>query len=187
MTQALVLRGPRVLLRSWRTADHAPFAALNGDAAVMEHFPAPLTPEQSTAMIDRMQAAIDERGWGLWALEVDGALAGFTGLSRPGFDAHFMPAVEIGWRLARPFWGRGYAREAARLALAFGFESLALDEIVSFTATDNLRSQAVMRRLGMQHESADDFDHPLLPAGHPLPRHVLYRLPRSHWRHSISS
>ena len=187
MTRTLVLRGPRVLLRSWRDADHAPFAALNADPAVMEHFPATQTAEQSDALIRRIQALIDERGWGSWAVEVDGQLAGFTGLTRPAFSAHFTPCVEIGWRLARPFWGHGYASEAARLALAFGFETLGLDEIVSFTATTNTRSQAVMQRLGMQHDPADDFDHPSLPAGHRLQRHVLYRLPRSRWLHSISS
>jgi len=187
MTAALVLQGPRVLLRSWRATDRAPFAALNADPQVMEHFPAPLTAAQSDAMIARAQALLDERGWGSWALEIGGQLAGFTGLTRPGFEAHFTPCVEIGWRLARPFWGHGYASEAARLALAHGFEQLGFDEIVSFTATTNLRSQAVMRRLGMRHDPADDFDHPSLPDGHRLRRHVLYRLQRSRWTHSISS
>ena len=187
MTAALVLQGPRVLLRSWRATDRAPFAALNADPQVMEHFPAPLTTAQSDAMIARAQALLDERGWGSWALEIGGQLAGFTGLTRPGFEAHFTPCVEIGWRLARPFWGHGYASEAARLALAHGFEQLGFDAIVSFTATTNLRSQAVMRRLGMRHDPADDFDHPSLPDGHRLRRHVLYRLQRSRWTHSISS
>jgi len=187
MTAALVLQGPRVLLRSWRATDRAPFAALNADPQVMEHFPAPLTAAQSDAMIARAQALLDERGWGSWALEIGGQLAGFTGLTRPGFEAHFTPCVEIGWRLARPFWGHGYASEAARLALAHGFEQLGFDAIVSFTATTNLRSQAVMRRLGMRHDPADDFDHPSLPDGHRLRRHVLYRLQRSRWTHSISS
>ena len=187
MTAALVLQGPRVLLRSWRATDRAPFAALNADPQVMEHFPAPLTAAQSDAMIARAQALLDERGWGSWALEIDGQLAGFTGLTRPGFEAHFTPCIEIGWRLARPFWGHGYASEAARLALAHGFEQLGFDAIVSFTATTNLRSQAVMRRLGMRHDPADDFDHPSLPDGHRLRRHVLYRLQRSRWTHSISS
>jgi RimJ/RimL family protein N-acetyltransferase len=176
-----------VTLRPWHAADRAPFAALNADPDVMEHFPAPLSAEQSDAVIVRAQALMDERGWGSWALEIDGALAGFTGLTRPGFEAHFTPCVEIGWRLARPYWGHGYASEAARLALAYGFETLGFDEIVSFTATTNVRSQAVMQRLGMQHDPADDFDHPALPAGHRLRRHVLYRLPRSRWPHSISS
>ena len=187
MTHALVLRGPRVLLRSWRDADRAPFAALNADPQVMEHFPAPLSAAQSDAMIARAQALIDERGWGSWALEIDGQLAGFTGLTRPGFEAHFTPCVEIGWRLAPPFWGHGYASEAANLALAHGFATVGLDEVVSFTATTNTRSQAVMRRIGMLHDPAEDFDYPSLPDGHRLRRHVLYRLPRSRWTHSISS
>ena len=181
------LRGARVLLRSWRSADRGPFAALNADPEVMEHFPAPLSAAQSDALIDRAQALIDERGWGSWALEIDGELAGFTGLTRPAFEAHFTPCVEIGWRLARRFWGRGYASEAARLALDHGFGQLQLDEIVSFTATPNRRSQAVMQRLRMERDPADDFDHPALPEGHRLRRHVLYRLPRSRWAHSISS
>ena len=117
MTAALVLQGPRVLLRSWRAADRAPFAALNADPQVMEHFPAPLTTAASDAMIARAQALLEERGWGSWALEIEGQLAGFTGLTRPGFEAHFTPCVEIGWRLARPFWGHGYASEAARLEI----------------------------------------------------------------------
>jgi ribosomal-protein-alanine N-acetyltransferase len=172
------LHGERVRLRGWQPADAAPFAALNADPAVMEHFPAPLSRAESDAMIDRMQALLLERGWGLWCLEVDGTCIGFTGLAVPTFEAHFTPCVEIGWRLARDAWGRGYATEAARLALRFGFETLALDEIVSFTATTNLRSQAVMQRLGMTRDAADDFEHPRVAEGHPLRPHVLYRLRR---------
>ena len=161
-------------------ADREPFAAMNADPEVMEHFPAPLTRDESDALVDRIEAGFDEQGWGLWALEEreSGAFLGFTGLNRPGFDAHFTPAVEIGWRLARPAWGRGYASEAARAAAAFAFETLALDELVSFTAVANVRSQRVMQRIGMTRDPADDFDHPALPAGHPLRRHVLYRLAR---------
>lgn len=174
----------RLLLRRWRDADRAPFAALNADPAVMEHFPSTLTAAESDAFADRVRARFDADEVGLWAVEVraTGEFVGFTGLARPWFDAHFTPAVEVGWRLARSAWGHGYATEAARAALADGFTRVGLAEIVSFTTTTNARSQAVMRRIGMTHEPADDFDHPGLPAGHPLRRHVLYRLDADRWR-----
>ncbi|MEI8411298.1 MULTISPECIES: GNAT family N-acetyltransferase [unclassified Kribbella] len=173
----------RLLMRQWRESDREPFAALNADPAVMEHFPATQTREQSDALIDRNIPAIDERGWGLWAVEVreTGRFIGFTGLSVPSFEAHFMPAVEIGWRLAKEAWGNGYASEAARAALAHGFGPAGLEEIVSFTATTNLPSQRVMQRIGMTHDEAGDFDHPRLEAGHRLQRHVFYRIDRAQW------
>jgi ribosomal-protein-alanine N-acetyltransferase len=171
----------RLLLRGWRDDDREPFAALNADPAVMEHFPAPMTRAESDAFVDRIVAQHDEHGWGLWAVEVraTGRFIGFTGLAVPRFEAHFTPAVEVGWRLARDAWGSGYASEAARAAVAFGFDELGLEQIVSFTAVGNLRSRAVMGRIGMTHDPADDFDHPALPEGHALRRHVLYRLARS--------
>jgi RimJ/RimL family protein N-acetyltransferase len=174
------LRTERLLLRRWREADREPFARLNADPEVMEHFPSPLTRAESDAMVDRLDAHLAEHGWGLWAVERldDGELLGFTGLATPRFDARFTPAVEVGWRLARHAWGRGYATEAARSVLAHAFDALGLDEVVSFTATSNARSIAVMERLGMAHDPADDFDHPSLPDGHPLRRHVLYRARR---------
>ena len=185
--QAVTLRGPRVTLRPWREGDRAMFATINADPEVMQHFPAPLTHVESDALLARAQKTLEKNGWGNWALEIEGQFAGFAGLSRPSFKAHFTPCIEIGWRLARKFWGGGYASEAARLALAHGFLALAFEEIVSFTATTNLRSQHLMRRIGMRHDAADDFDHPRLPPGHPLQRHVLYRLARSDWLYSISS
>lgn len=174
------LRTNRLVLRRWRDSDRDPFAAMNADPAVMQYFPAPLSPVESDTMIERIEAHFDMRGFGLWALELaeTGEFIGFTGLSTPRFAAHFMPAVEIGWRLARAAWGQGYASEAARRALTFGFEDGNLSEIVSFTAIGNLRSQAVMARIGMTRDPSDDFDHPLVPDG-PLRRHVLYRLQRS--------
>jgi ribosomal-protein-alanine N-acetyltransferase len=177
------LRTDRLILRRWRDSDRAPFAELNADPAVMEHFPARLSRAESDAMIDRVDARFDEYGYGLWALEIaaTGEFIGFTGLQMPGFDAPFMPLVEIGWRLARSAWGHGYASEAARRALAIGFDDFRLGQIVSFTATTNIRSQAVMVRLGMTHDPADDFDHPRQPVGSPLRRHVLYRLTRQQY------
>jgi len=177
------VRTQRLLLRGWRDADLAPFAALNADPAVMEHFPAPLSRDDSDAFVGRQADGWSANGFGLWAVErLDGGdFIGFTGLTRPRFDAPFMPAVEIGWRFARNAWGQGFATEAARAALAYGFETVGLDEIVSFTSPVNMRSWRVMERLEMTRDPADDFDHPKLPHGHPLRRHVLYRLRRSDW------
>lgn len=168
----------RLHLRRWRFFDRPPFAAMNADPEVMEHYPAPLSEDESDALVDRIRRHFDEHGYGLWALEVrgQGEFIGYTGLALQTFDAPFTPAVEVGWRLARSAWGKGYASEAARAAIADGFDRLGLDEIVSMTATTNVRSQRVMERLGMSRDEADDFDHPNVPVGHPLRRHVLYRL-----------
>lgn len=173
----------RLVLREWQDSDREPLASLNADPAVMEHFPEVLDRAASDAFADRIRANWASDGVGLWALEraADQAFLGFVGLAVPGFDAHFTPAVEIGWRLAHFAWGHGYATEAAEAALAFGFEARELQEIVSFTVPANRRSRAVMERLGMTHDSADDFDHPNLPPGDPLRRHVLYRLSRHDW------
>lgn len=173
----------RLHLRRWRFFDRVPFAAMNADPEVMEFFPSTLSEAESDALVDRIRAQFDEHGFGLWALEVAGRgeFIGFTGLAIQTFDAPFNPSVEVGWRLARSAWGRGYAIEAARAAVADGFERLGLDEIVSMTAVVNERSQAVMRRLGMTRDPADDFDHPKVPDGSPLRRHVLYRLRRDDW------
>jgi RimJ/RimL family protein N-acetyltransferase len=179
----LELSTERLRLRGWRAQDRKPFAALNADPVVMEHFPSTLSRAESDGLVDRIEAAFEEQGWGWWAVEVPGVadFIGFVGLSRPGFQAHFTPAVEVGWRLARLHWGRGYATEAARAAVAAGFGELGLDEIVSFTVPANRRSRAVMERLGMTRDPADDFEHPRIPVGHQLRPHVLYRLHRSTW------
>jgi RimJ/RimL family protein N-acetyltransferase len=160
------------VLRQWRDEDRASFAALNADAEVMRYFPSTLTRAESDAFADQIATLIDERGWGLWAVEVPGvaAFVGFVGLNVPSF----MPeVVEVGWRLAKEHWGNGYATEAGREALRIGFEELGLDEIVSFTSVPNVPSQRVMQRLGMTHDPARDFDHPSVPEG-PLRRHVFY-------------
>lgn len=169
------------MLRQWREADLEPFAALNADPEVMRYFPSPLTRGESDALAERERTMIAERGWGLWAVEVidRAAFVGFVGLAQPHFQAHFTPAVEVGWRLARDDWGRGYATEAARAAISFGFDELGLDEIVSFTSVVNVRSREVMKRLGMTRDANDDFDHPNVAAGSPLRPHVLHRLRRT--------
>ena len=182
------LRGDRVLLRGWREDDLEPFAALNADPRVMEHFPRLMTREQSDSfVVDRIVPQFSARGFGLWAVEVPqvAAFIGFVGLQEPAFEAWFTPCVEVGWRLAVPFWGFGYATEAARVSLAFGFDRVGLDEIVAFTVPANRRSISVMERLGMSQDG--EFDHPRLPAGDPLRRHVLYRLSSRRWRSGPAS
>ncbi|HWK17865.1 MAG TPA: GNAT family N-acetyltransferase [Solirubrobacteraceae bacterium] len=173
----------RLLLRRWRDGDREPFAALNADPEVMERFPALLSREQSDVLVDRIEGEFEQRGYGLWAVEVreTGRFIGFTGLLADTFPAPFTPAVEVGWRLARAAWGRGYATEAAEAALAVGFREAGLEEIVSITTPGNVRSRAVMERLGMTRDPDGNFEHPRIPAGHRLRRHVLYRLPRSAW------
>jgi RimJ/RimL family protein N-acetyltransferase len=174
-----VLRGERLLLRGWQEEDLEPFAALNRDPRVMEHYPAVLTRAESDGFVwDRVLPMFAERGYGPWAVEVPGLapFIGYVGLLAPTFEARFTPCVEIGWRLAFPAWGHGYATEAARLAIAHGFTEGGLDEIVSFTAPANRRSVAVMQRLGMRSDGG--FEHPRLPPGHRLRWHVLYRLSR---------
>ncbi|MBX3659460.1 MAG: GNAT family N-acetyltransferase [Ramlibacter sp.] len=182
-----LLTSARVRLRPWADADRAPFAALNADPEVMAHFPARLSRAQCDEMVDRISHFIEENGWGFWAadrLAADGTppqFMGFVGLNRPMADLPFKPCVEIGWRLARPFWGQGLASEAAQLALRVGFDSLGLDEIVAFTAVGNQRSRAVMHRLGLQESPGERFEHPSVPVGHPVRPHCLYRLPRRQW------
>ena len=170
------LRTERLFLRQWRASDLAPFAALNADPEVMRFLPAPLPRAESDRLACRAEAELAAQGWGLWAVEVvDGEpFVGFVGLSTVQFRAHFTPAVEVGWRLARAHWDHGYATEAAFAAVAQAFLVLGLPEVVSFTSGLNVRSRRVMERLQMTHDPTDDFDHPLLGPG-PLRRHVLYR------------
>ena len=173
----------RLFLRAFSTADRPAFASMNADAEVMQYMSRRLDRTQSDSFVDRIQAHWEADGFGIWALERldDGTFIGFAGLSEPAFRAPFGPAIEVGWRLARAAWGHGFATEAGAAALRFGFEVLDRDEIVSFTAAGNLRSRRVMERLGMTHDTADDFDYPLVAPEHPVRRQVLYRLPRSRW------
>ena len=173
-----VLHTARLILRPWADADRAPFAALNADPVSMQHFPSTLTREESDALIDRMIARRAETGLCFMAAAraADGAFIGMVGLNPVAFEAPFTPATEIGWRILREHEGQGYVTEAARAWLAHGFETLGLSRIVAFTVPANTRSRAVMERLGMTRVEDGDFDHPNLPAGHPLRRHVLYVL-----------
>ena len=174
---------PRLKLRLWRDNDRAPYAALNRDPRVMEHFPAPIPRERSDASIDAFIAGFAERGWSNWAVERrdTGEFIGFTGLSIPKQTFAFSPCVEIGWRLAHAHWGHGFASEAARAALEAGFERIGLAEIVSMTALTNLRSQAVMQRIGLV-DAQYHFEHPGVPEGHPTRPHCLYKLSAAAWR-----
>ncbi|MBA3723100.1 MAG: GNAT family N-acetyltransferase [Parachlamydiaceae bacterium] len=189
MKNETIIKTDRLILRPWKEQDLEVFAKLNADSRVMEYFPSTLNREESDQLANRMQAKIAERGWGCWAVSAPGIanFIGFIGLNsveKATFDAPFTPAVEVGWRLATDYWGRGFATEGALAALKYGFETLNLDEIVSFTATQNKRSMQVMERIGMHHDSKDDFDHPKLPDGHHLKRHVLYRLQKNEWKKS---
>ena len=184
MSDAPELTTARLRLRAWAERDLAPFAALNADPRVMEFFPAPLSAAESDALVGHVREHFARHGYGFWAVQAPGVadFIGFVGLAVPTFQARFTPCVEIAWRLAYDYWGRGYSSEAAVAVVDFAFASLGLDEIVSFTVPDNLRSRRVMGRLGMRRSPEDDFEHPALPEGHPLRAHVLYRLSRREWQ-----
>jgi ribosomal-protein-alanine N-acetyltransferase len=175
-----VLTTDRLVLRGWRAEDRAPFAELNADPEVMEHFPSTMTRAESDAFVDRIERHFADRGYGLWVVEAAGELQGFTGLQVPGWHGDWMdgreqPVLEVGWRLRRSAWGRGWATEAARECLRFAFEDLGRDEVVSFTVVGNRRSRAVMERLGMR--LLTHYDHPV--AGRePLPS-VCYVVDRA--------
>ena len=177
MTSSLILQTERILLRRWKPADRAPFSVINADPRVMEFMPDTLSRIESDRLADRVEAHFRKHRFGLYAAETRGhTFIGFIGLSVPSFEAHFTPCIEIGWRLSPDYWGRGLATEGARAVVRYAFETLRLQEIVSFTVPANTRSRRVMEKLGMTHDPSDDFDHPGLPPGHPLRRHVLYRL-----------
>ncbi len=167
----------RLRLRRWRAADQKPFSEINADPEVVEFLPRALSRMESDELMNRLDQQIEDRGFGLWAVETsDEPFIGFVGLSVPSFKAHFTPCVEVGWRLARKHWGKGYATEGARAALDYAFQTLKLTEVVSFTSVDNVRSRRVMERLKMSYDPEEDFEHPALVPGHPLRPHVLYRM-----------
>jgi RimJ/RimL family protein N-acetyltransferase len=174
----LTLIGQRIVLRPWQDDDADAFFTMNSDPRVMKFFVSPLSRPESDELLARIRAIIEQRGWGWWCVEIDGECAGFTGLSSPPYETAFTPCIEVGWRFRPEFWGHGYATEAARLAVDYGFDTLRLPEIVSFSAAGNGPSRRVMERIGMQRDLAGDFAHPRVPEGHPLRPHVLYRMKR---------
>jgi RimJ/RimL family protein N-acetyltransferase len=180
MSKTTALKTERLTLREWKASDLAPFAAINADPRVMEFLPGVLSRDESDAAAARTIEHFTQHGFGRWAIEERGAggFIGFAGLSVVTYETAFTPCVEIGWRLASESWGRGYATEAARAALEDGFGRLGLREVVSFTVPANVRSWRVMEKIGMTRAEGEDFDHPLLPEGHRLRRHVLYRARR---------
>ncbi len=186
---ALRLFTERLILREWREPDRARFAELNADARVMEYMPGLLSREESDGLADRIEAHFSKFGFGLYAAELRAsqAFAGFIGIAVPAFEAPFMPAVEIGWRLAADYWGNGLATEGAREVVRHAFEDLGLDGLVSYTVPANRRSVRVMEKIGMTHDVSNDFDNPRLPAGHPFRRQVLYRLSRESWQKNKGS
>jgi RimJ/RimL family protein N-acetyltransferase len=177
------IRTDRLLLRAWRGDDRGPFARMNADARVSRYLVGPITASDSDELIERVETCWRDRGYGLWAAERrdTGCFIGYVGLWPAVFDAHFTPAVEVGWRLAPEHWGRGFATEGGRAALRYGYDVLGLDEVVSFTAAGNMRSWRVMERLGMRRDHDGDFEHPAVPPGDPARPHVLYRLSRDAW------
>lgn len=188
----MTLNTKRLILRPWTEEDLQPFAQLNADKRVREYFPGLLSRQESDTSVKFFSEQIQKCGWGLWAasLAETGEFIGFIGLQHVYFSAPFnqsVPAVEIGWRLAFNHWGKGYATEGALTALKYGFETLGLEEIVSFTAVANQRSKHVMEKIGMHHNPEDDFNHPNIAEGHPLRRHVLYRLEKAKWLEQLQS
>lgn len=179
----VTLRTKRLILRRWRHSDREPFANLNRDPRAMEFLPTVLSPVESDVLIDRIEKHFRQHGFGLCAAELCETQSpiGFIGLSVPAFTASFTPCVEIGWRLLPSFWGQGLATEGAEEVVRHAFGVLGLESIVAFTVPANLRSLRVIEKLGMLRDSSSDFEHPQVPEGHPLRRHVLYRLRRSHW------
>ena len=172
-----MIKTKRLILRPWKEEDLEPFAKLNADPRVMEYFPRTLSSQESDLLARSKSDHITEHGWGLWAVSLieTSEFIGFIGLSED-LELFKKPVVEVGWRLAFDHWGKGYAIEGAKASVDFGFETLKLDEILSWTTETNMRSRAVMEKLGMHHDPKDDFDHPRLSKDHPLKRHVLYRL-----------
>lgn len=175
---ATELRTERLVLRRWRDGDRAAFHGMNADPKVMATIGAVMSRSESDAFMNRIEHHFDEHGFGVWCVELDGQVAGYTGFMVPWFR----DGVEIGWRIRSQHWGRGIAPEAARACLRWGFDDLGFDEIISFTAVTNVNSRRVMEKIGLERDPDGDFDHPSVPVGNPLRPHVLYRLSRSSYR-----
>lgn len=183
MSKVIEIQTSRLLLRQWKQADYPHLAKLNADPIVMEYYPNTLTEAESSAMADKLHSLLLERSWGFWAVEIieTKQFIGFVGLHKPTYDLPVTPCIEVGWRLAKEYWGKGYATEAARAALKFAFEELHLSDVYSFTSVSNKKSWAVMERLGLQNTHTN-FEHPIIPEGNSLREHVLYKITMEQFR-----
>ena len=186
MPKAIQLKTKNLILRQWKKSDYLAFSKLNSDVDVMKYFPKPLSETESHEMAMKIESSIKQKGWGFWAVELkeNHLFIGFVGLHEPSSDLPFSPCVEIGWRLDKRYWGKGYATEAGKEVLRFAFDTLKLDEVVSFTTVENNKSQSVMKRLNMI-DIRQDFEHPALAKGHHLREHVLYKITKEQWYKTI--
>ncbi len=182
MTNIIEIKTERLLLRQWRKEDLSEFALLNADPLVMKYFPKVLSAEESDVLAEKIIKLISERGWGFWAVETINtqSFIGFVGLHEPHYELPVNPCVEIGWRLARKYWGQGYATEAGQASLKCAFNDLELDEVYSFAVVANRKSRAVMERLGLR-DTMSNFEHPVIPEDSPLREHVLYKIDKRSW------
>lgn len=188
MGKEIKLTTKRLVLRQWKESDYKPFSKLNADPVVMEYYPSVLSDKESNNMADKLKGFISEQGWGLWAVETkkEKKFIGFVGLHKPTYTLPVSPCVEIGWRLAKEYWGNGYAIEAAEESLKFAFEALNLGEVYSFTPVLNARSRSVMKRLNMS-DTKNNFEHAIIPEGHPLREHLLYIISKERWNnHAVN-
>lgn len=182
MSKVIELRTDRLILRQWKKEDFPAFARMNADPVVMEYYPDTLSEDESNSMAHKLESLISERSWGFWAVETikENRFIGFVGLHKPTYELPVSPCVEIGWRLAKEYWGSGYATEAAEASLRFAFVNLGLNEVYSFTSVSNKKSRSVMERLNMQN-TGKNFEHPIIPENHSLREHVLYKITKDQW------
>lgn len=184
--ETIKLETKRLILRQWKESDFPVFAKMNADPAVMEYYPSTLSEEESSIMANKITTLISDQSWGFWAVETkkEKEFIGFVGLHRPGYDLPVTPCVEIGWRLGKKYWGKGYATEAAVESLRFAFEELELNQVYSFTSVSNLKSRSVMERIKMEN-TGNNFEHPHIPKGNLLREHVLYKITKEQWLNNI--
>jgi len=182
MVKISELQTKRLALRQWQPSDHPLFAEINEDSEVMAHYPKILNNEESNSLANKLEDLIAKRGWGFWAVELKSnkQFIGFVGLHNPEVVLPFTPCTEIGWRLSKKYWGKGYATEAANAALKYAFETLQIEEVVSFTSPQNIKSISVMERLNMV-DTQQNFEHPTIPFGHKLREQVLYKITKAQW------